>query len=82
MIFFGYACGRVGHLLIGHLNTPHHWILGIAMIILGTVLYPWFAGKMTMFSGIGVLISDFKDFTQLKLIGCDGVREKRFWGFD
>ena len=69
-------------MLIGHLDIPHHWIPAVAMIILGGIFYPWLPGKISLFSGIGLLISDFKDFTEFKISGCDEVEEKRFWGFD
>jgi uncharacterized membrane protein YgaE (UPF0421/DUF939 family) len=84
ILFIGFAIGRIGHILGGDLNAPHHWIYGILLIIIGAVL--WFYKKewslYFIFFGIGLTISDLKDMLDLKFYGVDDVEIKKFWGID
>jgi hypothetical protein len=77
-----YAIGRIGHVLGGHLNAPHHWIYGLVAIIVGAIFRdrPW--GYYLIVFGLGFVISDFKDMINLKFYGVDDVAVKKFWGID
>jgi len=33
----GYIIGRTGHIFWGHLKTPHHWIYGLFLIVIGII---------------------------------------------
>lgn len=82
--FVGFAIGRTGHIFGGQLNTPHHWIYGIILIIIGIVI--WFYKKewslYFIFFGLGLTISDLKDMIDLKFYGVDPPGPKRFWHID
>ena len=80
--FVGYAIGRIGHIYGGHLRTPHHWIYGLILMIVGLIFYKSLLGLATFSFGIGHFISDLKDFLQLKFIGPDEKGKKRFWRID
>lgn len=84
VLFGSYSIGRVSHILGGQLNTPHHWIYGVILIIIGIVL--WFYKRewslYFIFFGLGLTISDLKDMIDLKFWGVDDVEVKRFWGID
>lgn len=82
IVFAGFAIGRVGHILGGHMNTPDHWIYGILAIIVGTFLYKHDWGKWLIAFGIGHTVSDLKDMLNLKFYGPDKVEVKKFWGID
>ncbi len=82
VIFIGYAIGRVGHIYGGHLKTPHHWIYGLVLIILGLIFRKDLLGLLALLFGIGHFISDLKDFLHLKFYGVDEKGEKKFWGID
>lgn len=82
IIFAGFAIGRIGHILGGHLNTPDHWLYGIAAIIIGVVFYSSKWGQAFIAFGIGHTVSDLKDMLNLKFYGPDKVEVKRFWGID
>lgn len=79
----GYLFGRTGHILGGQLAGPHHWIYGLAIMILGLALI-----KKTPYAfqiiglGLGLIVSDLKDLWQLKIYGIDQVEIKRFWHID
>lgn len=78
--FLGFAIGRIGHILGGHLKSPHHWIYGLILTIVGLFLRknPW---GIPIFSfGAGLFISDLKDFLALKFYGVDDVKERSFGG--
>ena len=81
-IFASYAIGRVSHVLGGHLNTPHHWIYGVIMVVIGAFFYHKVWGQYLIAFGLGMIISDFKDMINLKFFGPDDVEIKKFWGFD
>lgn len=84
VVFAGFAIGRIGHIFGGQLNTPHHWIYGVILVIIGVVL--WFYKKewalYFILFGLGLTISDLKDMIDLKFWGVDPPGEKRFWGID
>jgi hypothetical protein len=80
--FIGYAIGRIGHIYGGHLKTPHHWIYGLILMILGLIFYKNFLGLLFLSFGIGHFISDFKDFLRLKFYGAEKEFKKKFWGID
>ena len=83
IIFSGYTAGRIGHIYGGHLKAPHHWIYGVAMTFGGKMVWNNFFGFAVILFGIGLWISDFKDFQNLKVdFSPDLVENKKFWGFD
>lgn len=82
VLFISYAIGRIGHILGGHLNTPHHWIYGVISLIVGIIFYKEKWGIFLILIGLGFIISDFKDMIDLKFFGVDDVKIKRFWGID
>jgi hypothetical protein len=80
--FVGYAIGRFGHIFGGHLNTPHHWIYGLLLIVFGFIYIEKFYGDIILYFGTGHFISDFKDFLKMKFFGRDEDGVKKFWGID
>jgi hypothetical protein len=80
--FIGYALGRIGHIYWGEIEAPHHWIYGLILIIVGGIFYTNFYALIALFFGIGVFISDLKDFLKLRFYGRDQPGKKRFWGID
>lgn len=80
--FGGYAIGRIGHILGGHLNAPHHWIYGVLAIIIGLIFYKHDLGEWLIGFGIGHTISDLKDMLDFKFYGRDEPGPKKFWGID
>ncbi len=80
--FIGYAFGRVGSILWGHLNIMHHWIPALVIIVVSPVIrkkHWWWV--LVLAFGIGFLISDFSDFIHLRVWGAD-MGEQHFWGID
>ena len=69
MAFVAYVIGRIGHVYWGHLRTPHHWIYGLILMILGLIFYEKFSGLLMFSLGTGHFISDFKDFLHFRLLG-------------
>lgn len=80
--FIGYAVGRITHIYWGQIKSPHHWIYGLILIIVGLIFFRNFWGLIAFSFGIGHFISDFKDFIHLKFYGRDEEGEKKFWGID
>lgn len=80
--FLGFAIGRLGDKWGGHLNTPHHWIYGLILIILGVVFFKETLGIMALGFGIGHFISDLDDFLHLRFYGPDEPHEWKFWSID
>jgi putative Mn2+ efflux pump MntP len=80
--FIGYAVGRVTHIYWGYIKSPHHWIYGLILIILGLIFYKNFLGLVIFSFGVGHFISDFNDFLNLKFYGRDEEGIKKFWGVD
>lgn len=85
--FGGYVLGRFGHV---YLNVwtgnskylPHHWIYGALLIIIGTIYLPASVAQYSLYFGIGLFISDFKDFVALKFFEPDKEGPKKFWDID
>jgi len=84
--FVGYVIGRAGDYISDTwMNDPawlpHHWIYGAILIIIAYFfpLAGW-SGYIASF-GVGVFISDLKDFWHFKFIGKDNkpINERRFW---
>jgi len=83
----GFTAGRLGHIIGGDVAwIPHHWIFGLILILMGLffiyVKKIKYFGLVLLLVGIGVFISDFKDFLALKFFGADDVSFRRFWGID
>lgn len=77
--FAGFAVGRLGDKYAGHLNAPHHWILGIILSILGIFYIDMYLGIFFLFFGAGHFISDLDDFLHFRIWGVDIPHEWRFW---
>lgn len=82
LLFAAFTLGRVGHIFGGQLKTPHHWIYGAICIIIGVIFYKKNWSVYIISFGLGLLISDFIDFTQLKTFQPDPAGIKVFWGID
>ncbi len=80
--FIGFAIGRIGHILGGHLNTPDHWIYGVLAIIVGIGFHKQTWAQLLIAFGVGHTISDLKDMINLKFYGPDDIEIKKFWGID
>ncbi len=85
-LVFGYLLGRIGHYYIndwiGNPSwLPHHWIYGALLIVASFFVSSTF-GLIAFYFGMGHLISDFKDFLQLKFFSPDEEGEKRFFHID
>lgn len=80
--FIGFAVGRFGDKWGGHLNTPHHWIYGLVLIILGIIFFQHDLGLASLGFGIGHFISDLDDFLHLRIYGPDEPHEWKFWSVD
>ena len=82
--FIGFSIGRVGHIIGGSWYCPHHWIYALLIIIIGLILHSKYP-KIYLFIialGIGLFISDLKDFLNLQFYGVDTVSEFVFWAVD
>jgi len=80
--FAGYAIGRVSHIIGGSLDVPHHWVYGAVLIAVGGFFYSRIWGITLLSFGLGIFISDLKDFINLKFYGPDEPGPKKFWGID
>lgn len=85
LAFGGFSLGRFGHILGGQIwFIPHHWIIGLVLAI--AMLFwkdlPKKTRVLIFLFAIGVFVSDFKDFTQLKTWEPEDVTSVRFWGVD
>ena len=87
-IFAGYVVGRWGD---NYLNfwmkdpkwAPDHWIYGFLLIF--AALFFKDGLKLGIFSfGMGLFISDLKDFLNLKFFGSDNKKKEdvKFWHID
>jgi len=74
----GYMIGRIGHIYGGNHNSPHHWIYGLILFLVGSFLWNIYL----IFFGAGLFISDLRDFVNLRFWGVDDVQIKKFWGID
>jgi len=83
-ILIGYIFGRTGHLIGGISNSPHHWIYGLLVMIIGFILYKRYSKMYFLigFLGIGIFISDLNDFLNLQFYGVDTVKHFTFWNID
>ena len=82
--FVGYLIGRIGDWYGGHLDTFHHWIYGILLVIIGVLGFVFkddFSDFILSF-GIGLVISDLKDLFHFRIFGPDKKVVKKFWGID
>jgi len=87
MAFAGYILGRFGHV---YLNVwtgnskwfPHHWIYGVLLIILGIIYWHTLLAQYSLYFGIGLFVSDLKDFLGMKFFEPDKEGPKRFWDID
>jgi len=77
--FIGFAIGRLGDKLGGHLNAPHHWIFGLILIIAGIIYINNWIGILSLSFGIGHFISDLDDFLHMRIWGVDEPHEWKFW---
>lgn len=82
LAFIAFASGRIGHIYGGQLPTPHHWIYGAICIIIAIIFFKKKWSAYLFAFGLGLLISDFIDFTQLKTFEPDLPGNKVFWGVD
>lgn len=82
LLFLGFIVGRIGDYLIGHWNTLHHWVHGVAFIVPGIYFDDSLFWGRVAFFGIGLIISDLEDLRSMRVYGPDEKTEKRFWGFD
>jgi hypothetical protein len=87
--FLGYIIGRFGDYYLNFWMkdpgwAPHHWIYGLILIGLGTFYLRNDFGFWAIAFGIGLFISDLKDFLELKVIGSDNKikSQRRFWHID
>ncbi len=81
VFFAGFAIGRIGHIMGGHLDGPDHWIHGAVLFAPGI----WYTGPVIfiLFAfGAGLIISDLKDLINLKCWGPDNVEVLKFWHID
>lgn len=85
-LFLGYLAGRWGDYYLNFWLkdppwAPHHWIYGFLLIIMGPIILKNSLGLWILSFGIGLFVSDLKDFLKLKILGPDGkTRENRkFW---
>jgi hypothetical protein len=83
----GFTAGRFGHIFGGDIMwIPHHWIFGLIIIFIGVVCIfikkVRYFGIVIIFIGIGTFISDFRDFTLLRVWEADDVSILRFWAVD
>jgi len=79
--FIGFVLGRIGHMFGGQIKSPHHWIYGFILIVASSFLKENLSFLVLLF-GLGVFISDFKDFLNLKFYGVDDIEVKKFWRVD
>ena len=83
--FLGYFIGRLGHIYGGNIKFFHHWVYGLTLCVIcviGIILSSVFWGLYVFSFGLGLFISDSKDFLNFKIYGIDDVKIKKFWGID
>ena len=87
--FVGYLIGRWGdnylNFWIGDPSwTPDHWIYGSLIMIVGLFVFKGYL-ELSVFSfGLGLFISDLRDFLKLKFYGSDNKdrTKTKFWHID
>lgn len=87
--FLGYVLGRFGD---NYLNiwmgdpkwVPHHWIYGLLLMIIGFLFFNNNLELWTISFGLGLFISDLKDFWKMKIFAPDGKTKenRKFWHID
>ena len=87
--FLGYVVGRWGD---NYLNIwmkdpawlPHHWIYGLILMIVGLFYFKNNLGLWIFSFGVGIFISDLKDFLDLKFFAPDNKTKenRKFWHID
>jgi len=77
--FIGFGIGRLSDKLGGHLNTPHHWIYGLILIVVGIIYINNLMGILSLSFGIGHFTSDLDDFLHMRIWGVDEPHEWKFW---
>jgi putative Mn2+ efflux pump MntP len=77
--FIGFSIGRFCDKYGGHLNTLHHWIYGLLMIMIGAYCMNYFIGLLLFSFGIGLFVSDLDDFLHLRFFGVDKPHKWKFW---
>ena len=82
LAFLGFVLGRVGHIYGGQIKSLHHWIYGLILMIAGLILHKSFCGLWIFAFGLGLFVSDLKDFMEMKFYGVDDVKKKKFWHID
>jgi len=83
LAFLGFAVGRIGHIFGGQLKSPHHWIYGFILIFVGLFFHKKAWGFWSFSFGLGLFVSDFKDFLDFKIYGIDDPQQiKKFWQID
>lgn len=75
----GFAVGRLGDKIGGHLRAPHHWIYGLLLIVAGIFTGGSFWGTTSISFGLGFFLSDLNDYLHLRFYGVDEPHEWRFW---
>jgi len=87
--FLGYVIGRFSdnyvNIWIGDPKwIPHHWIPGFLLMIIGITFFQNNLQLWIFSFGLGLFISDFKDFLDLKTFEKDGKTKetRRFWNID
>ena len=87
--FLGFFLGRIGDNYINiwagdPLWLPHHWIYGLALIIIGFCCRKKKFGTILLFFGLGLFISDLNDFLTFKIFAKDlkDANMIKFWGID
>ena len=87
--FLGYVIGRFGDYYLNFWMkdpswAPHHWIYGLILVALGSYFFGNNISLWLISFGIGLFISDLKDFLELKVIGSDNKikSQRKFWHID
>ena len=87
--FLGYLIGRFGDYYLNFWMkdpswAPHHWIYGLILMIIGIFYFKNDLGLWIFSFGLGLFISDLKDFLDLKFVGSDkkGKSQRKFWHID
>jgi len=84
-LFVGYIIGRVGHVIGGNIAwIPHHWIFGV-IIMVAPLCFKKISKKvkiLIILFGLGLVISDFRDFVRLETFQPEDVTIVKFWAVD
>lgn len=86
LAFIGFAIGRFGDKYLGCLSvfrwTPHHWVYGLVLIIVGIIFRHSFWGTLSISFGLGLFISDSNDFIHMRFFGKEPPHKWKFWSID